>query len=262
MIKKIFLCLIFSIICLSCDSSEEEKYSQIKVYRIDGTERIELSNNEGVIDFGDVDGNLDKTIDFEICNVGNSTLRISKFSSANDDDYESVDDNFTRIESGASATFGIRFSPYTVEYIEPLTTTISILSDSKDNSEFKIKCTGMKIAVDSLWVIHGVDGNYNGAYANGSTFDFGDVGVTAVIASFTIENIGDVVINISSFTITPDDNTIDYTYPDFSIDPDDKTTFQITFAPKEITEYSYTLVIENDGAINKNYTIYVTGAGK
>jgi len=99
---------------------------------------------------------------------------------------------------------------------------------------------------------------------NSGTFDFGDVASTdPKIVTFTIQNIGDLVLNISG---TP---KVAVTGTGFSVDTDapatvsanGSATFRVKLSPETIGVYAGTISIANDDADENPYNFAITGYG-
>ncbi len=161
-------------------------------------------------------------------------------------------------EAGSSTTFLIQLNSTNSGYH---TATVTIGNSDTDESSYTFTVTGnvkaaATVAPEINVKIEGVN------YANSSTYAFGSVlrNTSSGAATFTIQNLGNATLTISS--ITP--SAAPFTYggtPGASLAPGASTTFTVAFDPTAGGGFGDSVVINNNDGDEGAYTINLSGTG-
>ena len=207
--------------------------------------------------------NTANTLEFTIVNTGggdlilNGTPRV-----AIEDDiagyYDIMVQPASKVASGGSTTFTLRFSPLA---LGNHTAAVTISSDDPDDNNFVFfltaECTS--VPVSEINVKQGISD-----IISGGTVDFGSVvQSTAKTLTITIENTGNAGLTVSEPSKSGTDAalfTID-TVPASSIAGGGTSTFNITFAPVSTGIKTASLTITNSDSDEGTYTFTITGTG-
>ncbi|HNP32261.1 MAG TPA: choice-of-anchor D domain-containing protein [Flavobacterium sp.] len=205
-------------------------------------------------------GAVTSTRTFTIKNTGVGVLTIGAItiSGANASDFTVTTLPSSSVASGSSTTFVVTFNPSAAG---TRTASISMVnSDSDENPyDFSIQGTGVAREID----IKGngttiVDGD-----TTPSTADWTDFSTVASTRTFTIYNTGNVVLTLSTPTITGT-NASDFaitTPPATTIGAYGSTTFTVTFTPSAINNRTATINIVNDDSDENPYDFAIQGFG-
>ena len=207
-------------------------------------------------DFGSV--NLTRT--FTIRNTGAGVLNLGAItiSGTNSSEYTVTTAPSSPIASGSSTTFTVTFNP-TAAGIR--TATISIANNDTDENpyDFAIQGTGVAREIN----IQGnatsiVDGDFLP-----STTDWTDFSTIASTRTFTIQNTGNVILNIGAITIDGT-NAADFsitTPPSATVAAYGSTTFVVSFIPSAINVRTAAIHIVNNDTDENPYDFSVQGFG-
>ncbi|SCY24557.1 choice-of-anchor D domain-containing protein [Flavobacterium caeni] len=211
---------------------------------------------------------------FRIENNGNALLNITSITmvGGNTGDFAVSGITLpTTIAAGASLDFTVTFAPLAAG---TRTTTLTIANDDSDENpyNFMIRGTGTLTALVDINVLgNGQSIPDNSIYPQGTNhtaFGVATVGVTTVVRTFTIENIGSTALTLtgspyvqitgphaSMFTVTaqPASNTIAGST---------SLTFDITFNPTGPGAKNATVVIANDDSDENPYNFNISGTAK
>ena len=207
-------------------------------------------------DFGTV--NLTRT--FTIRNTGSSALNIgtTTISGMNASEFTLTTAPNSVVGIGSSTTFTVTFNPTAIGL---RTATISIVNnDTNENPyDFSIQGTGVEQEID----IQGNAVSIADGDTTPTTADWTDFSTVAGTRTFTIRNIGNIILNIGAITITGL-NASDFTVsslPSATVAAFGTTTFTISFSPSVINTRTATINIVNDDATENPYNFGVQGFG-
>jgi len=168
------------------------------------------------------------------------------------------------VASSGTTTFDVHFDPTAVGQ---RTATVSIANNdaNEDPYTFDIQGTGTAPEID----IEGqgqsiVDGDNTPDVADDTEFGDLDILAAPIVHTFTIENEGTADLNLTG---TPNRVTVSNaafsvsSQPGASVAPAGTTTFDISFDPAAIGDYTGTVTVANDDADENPYTFGVHGAG-
>lgn len=213
---------------------------------------------------------------FRIENVGNVDLRIDNisFSGSGAPRFSVVGGGSITypfyIAGGASFDFTVRFSP-TAAVVSNAILNITNNDANENPYNFNIQGTGTVTPLVDINVTG--SGNSipdNSVYPTGlnhTAFGVATVGVTTVVRTFTIENLGTSLLNLtgaplveitgphaSMFTVTA--------LPSASINGGGSTTFQVTFNPTSLGVKNATIVIRSTDPDEDPYNFNINGNAK
>ncbi|WP_396140616.1 choice-of-anchor D domain-containing protein [Flavobacterium sp.] len=230
-------------------------------------------------DFGNavLGNNVERT--FTIQNTGSAALTLSGaspyvvISGANAGDFSvTVAPVTNSIAAAASTTFTVRFLPTAVG-LRTATITINNNDGNEGVYDFAIQGTGTLVALVDVNVRgNGQSIPDNSIYPQGTNhtaFGIATVGVTTVVRTFTIENVGSTALNLtnapnyvtvtgphaSMFTVTAQPSA-------GTIAGASSLTFQITFDPTSQGAKYATVVIANDDTDENPYSFNISGTAK
>lgn len=211
---------------------------------------------------------------FRVENLGTEVLNITSISmvggTASADFVISGITLPTTIAGGASLDFSVTFSPSAGG---TRNTTLTIANDDYDENPYNFVIQGTGNVVTSVDI--NVKGNFqsipdNSIYPfgiNDTAFGSATVGVTTVVKTFTIENLGSSnlsltgtpIVNITgphatSFTVTAQ--------PSATIAGGSSSTFQVTFNPTSLGTKNATIEIINNDAGENPYNFNISGTAK
>ncbi|MEM7182666.1 MAG: choice-of-anchor D domain-containing protein [Spirochaetota bacterium] len=117
-----------------------------------------------------------------------------------------------------------------------------------------------------------IDIKQSSSISNGGSYDFGSIVVGSIVVgsfsstiTFTIENIGTSVLELSSLPSLSGSNTTDFTLNTTSTSSEiaagSSTTFSLTFTPSTTGSFSATVTINSNDSDEDSYTINFTGTG-
>jgi hypothetical protein len=240
---------------------------EIAVYDGIGTGGAERTDNVGTASFGSVNtGSSSTAQSFTIENKGTGTLTISDITlGGTDDDQFSLDLTGVDYTLAASetTTFTVTFSPTSAG---AKAAVVNIASDDADEDPFRINVGGTGVAAPEIAVFNGVGTGGTQRADNVGTVGFGSVVVTSSSAaqSFTVENKGTALLNISSITLSganDDQFSLDLTGVDYTLAASETTTFTVTFSPTTPGSKSAVVNIASDDTDENPFRINVGGSG-
>jgi hypothetical protein len=207
-------------------------------------------------DFGTT--NLTRT--FTIYNTGTASLNIGNItiSGTNASDFSVTSAPSTTVTIGSSTTFTITFDPSAVGLSMA---TISFNNNDQDENpySFKIQGTGVEQEID-------IQGNMTSIVNGDSTpsiSDWTDFSNTVGTRTFTISNLGNIVLNIGAITINGV-NAADFvvtTPPSATVPAYGSTTFTVAFNPSASNTRTASISIINDDNTENPYNFTIQGLG-
>ena len=210
---------------------------------------------------------------FTIQNLGNSNLNLTGVSLTLGTNSQFTLDNSsvgTPVVSGNSTTFTVTFAPTVVGIV---TGSVLISSDDPDegNYTFSIQAEGITANQPEMDVfgngVEIVDGDTTPATTDDTDFGQTDVSIGSVAHTFTIQNNGDVDLNLtdpSPFVTISGTNASDFTLtviPSTPITAASSTTFAITFNPSAIGIRTASVSIANNDSDENPYNFDIQGEG-
>ena len=204
---------------------------------------------------------------FTIQNTGDVDLNISDIQITGTDAADFVITDITpptAIGGGTDATFTVTFTPGAAG---ARVATIEITSDDADEATYTFDITGTGLNPQEINVQgNGLDiasGDVAPETGDGTDFDVVTIGGNS-IATFTIQNIGDVDLNVSDIQITGTD-AADFVITDITpptaIAGGTDATFTVTFTPGAVGARVASIEIISDDSDEATYTFSVTGTG-
>ncbi|MFN6945291.1 MAG: beta strand repeat-containing protein [Cytophagaceae bacterium] len=212
-------------------------------------------------------GTSSTAVTFTIENLGNSVLNLNgtpriAISGTNAAEFTINQATTTAtVAAGASTTFTVTFSPTSAG---AKTAAISIANNDADENPYVINLTGTGQAPE----INVRVGATNIATAGTHAFGNQVVGASSTAVTFTIENLGNSVLNLSG---TPRiaisgtnaaEFTINQTTTTATVAAGASTTFTVTFTPTSAGAKTAALSIANNDADENPYVINLTGTGQ
>ncbi|QSE99058.1 choice-of-anchor D domain-containing protein [Fulvivirga lutea] len=205
---------------------------------------------------------------FDIQNLGEATLTVSEFvvGGANASEF-SINAITTPavILGGESTSFDVLFTPVVSG---TRTATITIISDDPEDGSFTFTVAALGQTPGDINIQGGGIDIVNGDDTPdaGDNTDFGTVTVGLSASTvYTIQNTGDLGLNVSSVTISGT-NASDYTISDittpFDIDGGLSTTFTVTFNPSSAGARVATIEVISNDSDEGTYTFDISGIGE
>jgi len=207
------------------------------------------------------------TKNYTIENTGNINLNITSFgfdlASANPGDFN-ITGTPGIILPGGTLSFSITFTPSATGL---RTAIVSIGNDDTDENPylFNIEGTGQGPEINVVGNATSIaSGSLTPSTSNFT--DFGNVNVTtgSIMRTFTIANVGDASLNITSITKSgagSADFTISTTATPFSIAASGSTAVNITFDPSVVGARTALITIANNDGDEPSYTFAIEGNG-
>jgi hypothetical protein len=253
-------------------------------FKIQGTgvdPEINIQGNSTSIVDGDVTPSLTDFTDFgstpvsggtvvrtyTIQNTGTAVLNISTitFTGTNAADFTPGGISLpATVAAGSSTTFTVTFDPSASGL---RTATLNMANDDCDEStyDFAIQGTGnapeINLKGNSISI---VDGDITPATTDNTDFGNQSVCSGTVVKTYTIENLGNAVLNVNGITLTGTD-AADFTVGGISLpttlDPGSPITFTVTFNPSGLGVRSATVNIDNSDSDENPYDFAIQGTG-
>ncbi|MES2837449.1 MAG: choice-of-anchor D domain-containing protein [Bacteroidota bacterium] len=193
---------------------------------------------------------------FTIQNIGGATLNITSTTFAGNPDISVTSDYSApfSIAYGDFATFTATFSP---SVVNTYSASITLSNDDSDENQYVINFYGEATAPFSEINIKQASTNY----ANGTTYSFGNKAVSSTTdIVFTIENLGNSVLNISTYTLSGSEFSLQGAMPT-SVNAGATADFTIRFVPTSATTFSGSISLTNNDGNENPYLINFAGAG-
>lgn len=205
-------------------------------------------------------GTTTATRTFTIRNIGSALLTVGAvtISGANASDFSITTLPSATVAIGASTTFVVTFTPTT---IGAKTANISIVNNDTDENPytFDIQGTGIQQEIDVQGnAVSIVDGD-----TTPSTADWTDFSSVAGTRTYTIRNLGNIVLTVGTVTIGGT-HAADFTVttqPATSVPAFGSTTFVVTFSPSTINTRTATVNIPNNDSNENPYDYAIQGFG-
>jgi len=225
-------------------------------------------------DFGSVDvsGNIIRT--FTIENTGGASLNLTgsspyvSISGANAADFSVTSIPSSTITTGGTTTFDITFTPSAAG---TRSASLSIANNDSDENpyDFSIQGTGTIPAAPEMDVQGNstsiVDGDTTPSTVDHTDFGDADVSNDIILRTYTIENTGTAVLNITGPVTIGGSHAADFSVvspPDSTVAAGSGTTeFIISFNPSATGIRSATLSIDNDDSDENPYNFSIQGNG-
>ncbi len=196
---------------------------------------------------------------FTIENIGDAALTLSgspivSLSGINAGDFSVTTQPSSSIAAGNSTTFVVQFDPSDTGV---RSASVSIANDDSDENPYTFSLQGTGTAPE-------MDITQNGSgIASGGSYDFGEVlRDESSTISFTINNMGDAVLNLGGspiVSISGDATFSVVTQPSSTVGVGNSTTFTVKFAPTSVGSTSATLSIASDDPDENPYTFDLSG---
>ncbi|MCU0417774.1 MAG: glycosyl hydrolase family 8 [Cytophagaceae bacterium] len=201
---------------------------------------------------------------FTIENTGNGTLTLSgspivAITGANAADFVIVQPTGASIAAAGTSTFTIQFVPTTAG---AKTATISIANNDSDENPYTLVLSGTAISPAAPEI--NVRQNTTTLISGTGTYTFTPavaVGSSSATVTFTIENTGNAVLNLTGspvVQITGTEFIVNQTTTGTSVPAAASTTFTITFTPTSAGAKSATVTIANNDSDEGSYTFTVS----
>lgn len=220
----------------------------------------DIASGSGKYDFGSISGPTE--VIFTIENTGkgklwlNGTPRVT-VSGANASEFEWTTWGGNLILAGKTSTFGIKFTP---SAIGTRTAKISIQTNDPDENPYTFTVQATSSVAPEIVVKARTQDLVSGA----GMYDFGEVSTSAE-ATFTIENTGNTVLNLTGATpvkITGA-NATDFEVVEVpatkAIDANATTTFKLKFTPLGDGDRVAQISIDNNDADESPFTFTIQG---
>ena len=216
-------------------------------------------------DFGTIPLGTPAVQSFTIQNTGDAELTVNEINISGADAADFTISNITlpaTIAISGDETFDLTFNPAA---LGTSVASIEIVSNDFDESSFTFDVTGVAQNPQEINVQgSGEDitlGDNTPSVSDGTDFGLVTIGQSASSA-FTIQNLGDANLDISSVTVSATDGTNDVS-ADFSVDSDfalpgavaglADSTFMITYTPTTSGTITGSVVITNNDADESSY---------
>lgn len=220
-----------------------------------------LPNETGRYDFGSVKVNTSKEVEITIENKGGVPLNIEGIAITygdSDQFHTSFSSTLSIVEATGSTTFSIIFLPTLTGHN---TATVRIESDDPDDGIYTFTINGY--GEPNVGVKHNGSDIPDGS----GSYNYNSVvsGFSSAPQTFTIENNGLEVVNITDVYLSSGDTTdffIDDSLLSDYISPGEYTSFDITFTPLSTGQKTVTTSIRFYNPDENIYTFTVTGYGQ
>ncbi|GAB1308225.1 hypothetical protein KH5_09080 [Urechidicola sp. KH5] len=243
-----------------------------------GPQEIEVLGNNVDIENNDNTPSLLDDTDFDVVsigqsaiktytiqNIGSQTLNLSGISVTGDAEFQmSTLPNKSSLDGGESTTFSISYTPAINGVIN--TANVIINSDDTDESSFNYSIHGegivsnAEIIIQDAYATSITNESANSPSLINST-DFGGTDVfTSTSKTYRIVNTGATDLLIGTVSSSNSDFVISQ-IPIASLEPNNVTTFEITFSPVEIGQSSSEITIINNDSDENPFTFTVKGDG-
>jgi hypothetical protein len=219
-------------------------------------------------DFGTVNitsGTIART--FTIENKSSATMALSIIGSisitgANAADFTVTTAPAASVAIGGSTTFIVTFNP---SASGTRTATVSITNNDSNESPYTFSIQGSgtdpEINVQGLASNNIGDGDITPSAVDGTIFGSIDIASGTILRTFTIQNTGNEILNITAVNITGV-NAADFsmtTAPASTVAAGGNTTFVVTFDPTTVGVKNATITITNNDASESSYDFAIQG---
>ncbi|MES9902051.1 MAG: choice-of-anchor D domain-containing protein, partial [Sedimenticola sp.] len=201
------------------------------------------------------------TLTYTVENTGNGVLNVTDITSANPSNVtvDSISTTAFTVGAGATATFNVLYTPTTAG---AFSFDLDITSDDADegNYDLTVSGTGTGTTAPEIDLQRPASTSIadDGTDAQGSK-NAGD----QVTLTYTVENTGNAVLNVTNITSTGASNvTVDsISTTAFTVGAGATATFNVLYTPTAAGAFSFDLDITSDDADEANYDIAVSGTG-
>ena len=271
---------------LSNDSNESEFTFAIQGYGEEPPSAQEIvihGNGEEILDEDSTPSNLDGTdfgdvaiggegvqSTFYIGNTGDEPLQLTgtspvEITGTNVSDFSVVTQPSTTVNGGKSVNFTIKFIP-TASGLRKA--TVRILCNDSDEGEFTFAIQGNGANPPEISVkgkgLSISDSDGTPSLLDGTDFGNADIGGSAVQTTFTIENTGDLPLNLTGMVEIDGTNPSDFivtAQPNSTINGGSSTTFDISFSPSGEGRREARVHIHNNDADEGGFNFLIQGNG-
>lgn len=210
-------------------------------------------------DFTDF-GTTNMTRTFVIHNTGAGVLSLGTLvlTGADASEFSIISMPNPTVAAGQTTSFTIGFNP-TVAGLRLAGIKLPTNDIDEPTYDFAIQGTGVNKEID----IQGNGTSIADGDTTWTTADWTDFGSTVATRTFTIRNLGNIVLNIGAINFTGV-NAADFsitTPPSATVGPYGTTTFVVTFTPGAINDRYATISINNDDANEAIYDYALHGYG-
>ncbi|OJJ20076.1 hypothetical protein BKI52_16515 [marine bacterium AO1-C] len=256
-----------AIISIANNDSDENPYTfTVKGLGVEPPEiNIKVGNQDivsgsGTYDFGSVSGPTEVT--FTIENTGKGKLWLEgtprvKVTGANASDFEWTTWGGNLIFAGETSTFGIKFTPSATG---TRTAEISIQTNDPDENPYTFTVRATSSVAPEI----SVKANNQELLSGSANFDFGSVNPSSEV-TFTVENTGSSLLNLTGSTLVEIDGThasdfVVTTEPANSVNANSNTTFKIKFTPSGDGTRTAQVTIRSNDSDENLYTFNIFGS--
>lgn len=270
-----------AVISIANNDSDENPYT-FSISGNGGDPDMNVSGNSTVIadgdttpttsdwtDFGTTDiasGTITRTFTITNTLASGTTLALGSlsFSGANPGDFSVTSAPAASVAAGGSTTFQVTFNPSAVGLRSAI---LNIATNDADKLIYNFTIQGF--GGDAEINLQGnatniADGDTTPWTTDGTNFgNVNIIGTTSVSQTFTIQNVGSAVLNITSLTITGT-NAADFsvtTAPAASVAAGGSTTFVVAFNPSATGPRTATITIGNNDTNENPYDFAIQGNG-
>ncbi len=219
---------------------------------------LTLTNNEN-LDFAsaDIDTEFVEKI-ITITNTGSSVLTLGDITitGTNASDFSFTDENITELNIGESTNITVTFDPNVLIFSDS-TATLTINSNDSDEAVYTLNLIGLATKPE----INITENNTN--VLTNSSSDFGNVNLDSGLGekTFTIENVGNTVLNLDNITITGV-NASDFTLIPTDVtelNQNESTIITVQFDPSVVGTRNAVLNVGSNDFDEATYVINLTG---
>ncbi|RZJ33192.1 MAG: choice-of-anchor D domain-containing protein, partial [Flavobacterium sp.] len=216
--------------------------------------------------FGNIVVGNTNPVTFTIQNVGQQFLVVSLPSTSPSAPYVyTTAYTAGSMASGATKTFTVTFTPTAAG---TFTGSIVIPSDDPDEPSYTINFTGVGVAAIPDINIQGAGNTLTTINTplgfTDTLFPGQSIATTSAAKIYTIQNLGNTVLNVGTITITganPGDFAVS-ALPSATVAASGSTTFGVTFTPSAAGTRNATITVNSDDPDELTYVFYVSGTGQ
>jgi hypothetical protein len=218
-----------------------------------------LPDGTGSYDFGNIQVFTSSSpVNFTMKNIGSADLTIYDIWSNSGDFVVNKPGMPVTVVSGSNKTFSVTFEP---SFVGSNSATITIDNDDLNENPYTFSVIGYgnpPPAPD----INIMQGSTNMPDGTGS-YDFGNIEATTSSAPviFTLENTGNADLYVADIYSSSSDFLVNKPLTPLFLLAGTSTTFEVSFAPSVVGNYSETITIDNDDSDESPYTFSVLGYG-
>lgn len=201
-------------------------------------------------------------ITYTINNTGDADLSVTNIGISGDGDFSiTTNPGASTITAGNSITFTVTFDPSSAA---SKTATIQVDNDDADEGTytFSLQGEGAYPEISITGVADGGTENFGSAHVRATTGDGSTTGNGTVTRTYTINNTGNVPLDLSGGTVLTTGTHFSKTDPAASVAAGGSTTFQVTFNPTIVGAVpDDSISITNDDQDENPYNFSLQGTG-